>query len=85
LTRRRYRAAAIRLLAALERDHRIEVVPLSDELYMRAMQLYSARPDKEWGLTDCASCVVMSERALSIALTSDAHFQQGGFRALLRE
>ncbi|HEV3417100.1 MAG TPA: PIN domain-containing protein, partial [Pirellulales bacterium] len=32
LARRRYRAAAIRLLAALERDRRIEVVPLSDEL-----------------------------------------------------
>jgi predicted nucleic acid-binding protein len=37
------------------------------------------------GLIDCASFVVMTGRALTKALTADEHFQQCGFRALLRE
>ena len=37
------------------------------------------------GLIDCISFVVMSERGVVKALTADEHFQQGGFRALLRE
>jgi hypothetical protein len=31
------------------------------------------RSDKDWGLTDCASFVVMEERGLSEALTTDDH------------
>ena len=36
-------------------------------------------------MTDCVSFVVMHERGLIEALTMDQHFQQAGFRALLRE
>jgi predicted nucleic acid-binding protein len=85
LSRQRYRAAAISLLQALEVDPSVAVLPLSEELYARALQLYCSRPDKEWVLIDCASFVVMSERAITKALTADEHFQQCGFRALLRE
>jgi predicted nucleic acid-binding protein len=85
LSRQRYRAAAVHLLQSLEADPSVEVLPLTDELFARALQLYCSRPDKEWGLIDCASFVVMSERALTKALTADEHFQQYGFRALLRE
>jgi len=85
LARQRYRAASIRLLAALEADPGIEIVSISDDLFRQAMALYAARPDKEWGLIDCASFVVMGERGLTKALTADEHFQQAGFRSLLRE
>ncbi|HWG43500.1 MAG TPA: PIN domain-containing protein [Gemmataceae bacterium] len=85
LARQRYRPAAISLLQALEADPSVELLPLSDELYARAFQLYCSRLDKEWGLIDCASFVVMSERGMTKALTADEHFQQCGFRALLRE
>ena len=40
--------------------------------------------DKTWGLTDCVSMEVMSDRKLRDAATSDAHFEQAGFKALLR-
>lgn len=85
LARQRYRAAAISLLQALEVDPSVEVLPLSDALYARALQLYCSRTDKEWGLIDCVSFVIMSERGMTKALTADEHFQQCGFRALLRE
>jgi len=85
LCKERYRAAAVRLLSALEADPAVEVIPLSESLYARALQLYKERPDKEWALTDCVSFVVMEDRGLSEALTTDEHFAQAGFRALLRE
>lgn len=84
LSKLRYRQAAISLIEAMEEDVLIEIVPASEELYRRAFQLYKGRLDKEWGLTDCLSFVIMRDRNLTDALTADEHFQQAGFRALLR-
>jgi len=80
------RKAAIKLLTSLENDPNfVEIVPISEELYRRGFQLYRTRPDKEWGITDCISFIVMQDRGITEALTTDKHFQQAGFRALLRE
>lgn len=81
----RFRAAAVQLLDALEADPTVGIVPVNDELYTQALALYRTRPDKEWGLIDCFSFVVMSKRQITGALTTDMHFQQAGFRVLLRE
>ena len=85
LSKRRHRAAAVQLLSALEQDPSVEVVGLSPELYAKAFDLYRERPDKEWGLIDCVSFVVMESRGIAEALTADDHFEQAGFRALLRD
>jgi predicted nucleic acid-binding protein len=85
LSKLRYRRAAVSLLYALEVDPWVTIVPFSEEFYARAFKLYRERMDKEWGLVDCMSFVVMSERGITDALTTDKHFQQAGFRALLRE
>lgn len=85
LSKQRYRGAAIRLLVALETDPSIEIVPLTDQLYLRALQLYQDRKDKEWGLTDCISFVVMGDEKIYEALTTDEHFRQAGFNAMLLE
>lgn len=84
LSKQRYRKAAVELLLSLEADEKVEIVALSEELYERAWRLFCSRPDKEWGLTDCVSFVVMKDRNLKRALTTDEDFQQAGFRALLR-
>lgn len=83
LSRLRHRSAATRLLVALEDDPKVEIVPLSEELYHRALDIYRDRVDKEWGLIDCISFVVMDDKALTEALTADNHFHQAGFRILL--
>ena len=83
LAKRRYRKAAVRLLAALDADPKVEIVPLTVELYKRAFALFQQRADKEWGLTDCVSFVLMQERGLTEALTADEHFRQAGFSVLL--
>jgi uncharacterized protein len=85
LSKQRYRAAAIQLLESLETDSSIEVVLLINSLYRSAFNLFKQRKDKEWGLVDCISFIVMQNRGITDALTADIHFQQAGFRALLRE
>jgi predicted nucleic acid-binding protein len=64
-------------------DPMLEIQPVDVPLVARAKDFRNSRPDKDWGLTDCVSFVVMAERGLEEALTADRHFQQAGFRALL--
>jgi predicted nucleic acid-binding protein len=85
LSKQRYRPAAVALLQSLEADPNVTIVLLSEDLYARAFRLYRERADKEWGLTDCVSFVVMQDRKISEVLTTDEHFQQAGFCALLLE
>lgn len=85
LSKQRYRQAAQALLESLEADPNVEIISFSEALYAQALQLYCKRPDKEWGLTDCVSFVVMQEQQITEALTTDAHFQQTGVSALLLE
>lgn len=85
LSKERYRQAAVELLDSLEKDSSVEIVPLSEGLFVQAFELFRSRPDKEWGLVDCVSFIVMSERGLTEALTPDKHYQQAGFHTLLRD
>lgn len=63
----------------------VRVVPVDSPLLKRAIDFYTNREDKEWGLTDCISFIVMEDYGLTEALTADEHFQQAGFQALLLE
>ena len=73
----------INLLHGIEESSRIEVVHVPPELYAKGWELYSNRLDKDWGVIDCISFVIMQERNLTQALTSDHHFEQVGFKILL--
>ena len=83
LSKERYRAAAVELFDALEEDPLVEIVPLTEEIFAQALDLFRNRSDKEWGLVDCVSFIVMQERGIKEALTPDKHYEQAGFRALL--
>jgi predicted nucleic acid-binding protein len=83
LSRARWRALSYATIQDLRADPNIEVIPVDAALFERALALYGARMDKEWGLTDCVSFVVMQERSLTHALTTDRHFGQAGFTDLL--
>ena len=85
LSKKDYRQAAVTLMESLEEDPNVEIVPLTEGLYKEAFEMYAKRMDKEWGITDCISFIVMSERGIQEALTTDKHFTQAGFEALLRE
>jgi len=78
------KAAAIRIWDQFHGgDARCRTVDASASNLADAMNLYRARPDKAWSLTDCLSFLVMEREGLIDALTADRHFEQAGFRALL--
>jgi predicted nucleic acid-binding protein len=79
----KFRQAAARIIRSLQETALVRIIPASAELFQQALSLYERRPDKDWGLTDCASFVVMAENNLADALTTDEHFRQAGFKALL--
>ena len=72
------------LVEAIRADARSTVVWSERPGFEAGLRLYAARPDKKWSLTDCISFVVMQEHALAEALTTDHHFEQAGYKALLR-
>lgn len=78
------RRLACELVLRIRADHAVDVVAMSANAFERARELYCSRPDKEWSLTDCASFQIMNDRDLTDALAADHHFEQAGFRALLR-
>lgn len=78
------RAGFAELMTMLSSNPDVEVVPPTQDLFESGVALYVRRPDKDWSLTDCISFVVMTERPITEALTGDHHFEQAGFRALLK-
>ncbi|MBT9141501.1 MAG: hypothetical protein DDT30_02093 [Dehalococcoidia bacterium] len=79
------RSAAVAFINSCYITPNVKVVSVDRVLLHRAIDFYHSRKDKEWGLTDCISFIVMEDHSLTKALTTDEHFQQAGFRALLRE
>ncbi len=74
-------------IEAIKRIHRLPmflVVGFDPAVYQPGFDLYEARSDKDWSLTDCISFTVMTQRGLSEALTADHHFEQAGFRAVFK-
>jgi len=72
------------LVRALSAEDRVEIVPADHASFLDALSLYLRRPDKTWSFTDCASFRLMKSRKITEALTADHHFEQAGFKALLK-
>lgn len=82
---RSFKPQAVRVIDELLSSPETELVRLNERLFAEAFNLFRSHADKAWGLIDCVSFVVMKEAGVVEALTNDWHFQQAGFRALMRE
>ena len=84
LSKEGLRKSAVELIDSMEADEMISIISISDGVYKDAFKLFRSRLDKEWGLTDCISFVVMKQQGITKALTTDQHFQQAGFITLMK-
>ena len=77
------RALAVSFVESLKADPNVEIASAQECSFDTAFAFYRTRPDKQWGLTDCSSFVLMQQRSIADALTRDNHFRQAGFNLLL--
>jgi uncharacterized protein len=78
------RDVARKTIEMLRSDATVRIVSASANLFDQGLDFFHIRPDKRWGLTDCISFVIMQAEGITDALSSDHHFEQAGFSALLR-
>ncbi|MCI0692836.1 PIN domain-containing protein [candidate division KSB1 bacterium] len=78
------RPKMIAFVDGLKASPHIEIVHLDQTLDNQAWQFLKSRPDKEWSLVDCSSFILMQQRGIIEALTTDHHFEQAGFVRLLK-
>ena len=82
--RRLNRAAALSFVADLLDNPEVEVVWVPAALHRAALSFLQARLDKTYSLCDAVSFLLMQEHSITEALTTDFHFEQAGFRRLLK-
>jgi predicted nucleic acid-binding protein len=82
--RRLPRAPVIRFVAQLAEDRDIEMIWVDQDLHLQAIHLLAAQLDKSYSLCDAVSFVIMRNRGIQEALSTDHHFEQAGFSILLK-
>lgn len=71
--------AAERFWHRIELSQRLEWEWIDPERAEKARAWFFGWRNKAFSFTDCTSFVVMKERRIKVALTSDHHFEQAGF------
>lgn len=77
------RAQQIQAVETIKAAAWVDVIYIDRELDEAAWQLLTQRQDKSWSLVDCASMVVMRQRNITTAFTTDHHFEQAGLLKVL--
>lgn len=79
-----FRSTAQALIHFVRSGKSMTVIPLGPQWLELGYQSYCRHADRDWSLTDCISFEIMHKHDITDALTHDHHFEQAGFRALLR-
>ncbi|MGA2798660.1 MAG: hypothetical protein ABSE63_13845 [Thermoguttaceae bacterium] len=83
LARTAARVPFVKSVSSLFQSAKSRLIWIQEEILEESLTLYAKIDDKQWGLVDCASIVVMRHEEIASVLTADRHFQQAGFRCLL--
>lgn len=75
--------ASLRLLEIVDRSAAFSPIWIGPERFEAAKAFFRKHADHGYSFTDCTSFVIMRELGLSEALTTDRHFVEAGFKALL--
>jgi len=79
------RRQAAKMVRAILANPNVKVLPQSRDSFLKGVELYEQRPDKEYSLTDCISMKAMWSESVSEVLSNDRHFTQERFHVLMTE
>jgi predicted nucleic acid-binding protein len=71
-------------IEAIKTASYVEVIHIKAEIDEIAWTLLKNRTDKTWSLVDATSFIIMQQLNISVALTTDHHFEQAGLVQLLK-
>lgn len=74
---------AMRVLDLLEQSAGIRIEWIGSSRFEETKTFFRKHVDHGYSFTDCTSFVIMNELELTEALTTDKHFREAGFGALL--
>ena len=77
------RAAAVRIVRTILKNTNVKVVSQTRDGFLKGLERYENRPDKDYSLTDCISMNVLESVGIRKVLTNDHHFDQEGFTVLI--
>ncbi len=77
-----FKQQAIELIDAILSSEEAQLINLDAALFQKGYEFYQKYQDKNWGLVDCISFVVMKENNITDVLSFDSDFKQAGFRLL---
>ena len=77
------RAPALAFIVDLIGNPLIEMIWVDEILHRAALTFLQTRLDKTYSLCDAVSFILMRQRGVRDALTTDRHFVQESFRRLL--
>jgi predicted nucleic acid-binding protein len=83
-TRRVPQSEIIKFSTRILDDDEIEIVWIDEQIHREAVALIQRRSDKTYSLGDAVSFVLMRERQVTDALTTDHHFEKESFTRLLK-
>ena len=73
------------MVRAILDNPNVTVFPQSRDTFLKGLEFYANRLDKEYSLTDCVSMNVMKSEDVSQVLSNDHHFEQEGFQILIKK
>jgi uncharacterized protein len=80
-----FRLKALTNVGSMRSSPMVGIAPQTPSSFLAGIELYGARLDKGYSMTDCISMQTMRAEGISDVLTNDTHFEQEGFRALFRD
>ena len=78
------RKGAAKMVRTIQSNPNVRVLPQTREEFLRALARFEERSDKHYSLTDCTAMIVMETEGIDEVLTHDHHFEQEGFRVLIK-
>lgn len=78
------RDAAVKMVRKIMGNTNVQVEPQTRDSWLRALDRYESRRDKQYRLVDCASMNAMDTHRIQEVLTHDHHFEQEGYVVLIR-
>ena len=80
---RKDRQGAVDFIRQCYATNNLDVLPVNKRLFLDAVDRYEERHDKDWGITDFISFLVMEQNGLTEVFTQDNDFRQAGFNPLM--